>query len=225
VFPAIPIILTALAFNFVGDGLRDAFDSISATALVTDSQPFRRRKAGRIRQSALRAVHGLALARLAVATSIAQARRRTKEAARAIPLPTSIRALGATPRVREYHAAPLPIRIVPIIVVTLAMGIGVLYGHSPLVYSKNYSAPTAYGSIYGNSEYGAVPSSSGGWDVLVVDGRSRIAYERIDARGKVTIDRDIASGDDSSRPSLEEGEESCWVPGSGIRARRSMRSS
>jgi peptide/nickel transport system permease protein len=204
VFPAIPITLTALAFNFVGDGLRDAFDSTSATALVTASQPFQRRKAGRIRQSALRTVHGLTLARLAVATSIGQARRRAKEAARAIPLPTPVRALGATPRVREYHAAPLPIRIVPIIVVTLAMGIGVLYGHSPLVYSKNYSTPAGYATIYGNSEYGAAPNSAGGWDVLAVDGRSRIAYERIDAGGKLTIGREIASGDDSSRPSLAE---------------------
>jgi len=204
VFPALPILFTALGFNFLGDGLRDALDATSSTALALDKRGVRVGRAGPIRRGARAGVQALSAARQTARASLGQARRQAGHAAGAVPLPARLRALGRAGAVPTYRTAPLWFRIGPIPLVTIAIGLVVLYSHSGLVYSPHYSSPTAYGPTFAQAQYGAVLKPSGGWDLLAIDARRRIAFERIDAQGRVTQAHELAPGDDSSRPSLAE---------------------
>jgi len=204
VFPALPILFTALGFNFLGDGLRDALDATSSTALALDRRGVRLGRSGPVRRGARAAVHALSVARQTSAASLTQARRQTAHAAAAVPLPARLRALGRAGAVPTYRTAPLLVRIGPIPLATIAIGLVVLYSHSALVYSPHYSSPTAYAPTFAQAQYGAVLNPSGGWDLLAINARRRIVLERIDAQGRVTQAHALARGDESSRPSLAE---------------------
>jgi len=204
VFLALPILLTALGFNFLGDGLRDALDATSSTALALDRRGVRVGRAGPVRRGAHAAVHALSVARQTAHTSLTQARRQTAHAAGAVPLPARLRALGRPGAVPTHRTAPMLVRIGPIPLVTIAIGLVVLYSHSALVYSPHYASPTAYAPTFAQAQYGAVLNPSGGWDLLALNARRRIAFERIDAQGRVTQAHALARGDESSRPSLAE---------------------
>jgi len=204
VFLALPILFTALGFNFLGDGLRDALDATSSTALALDKRGVRVGRAGPVRRGAHAAVHALSAARQTARASLGQARWQVGHTAGAVPLPARLRALGRSGAVPTYRTAPLLVRIGPIPLVTIAIGLVVLYSHSALVYSPHYSSPTVYAPTFAQAQYGAVLKPSGGWDLLAIDARRRIAFERIDAQGRVTQAHALARGDDSSRPSLAE---------------------
>ncbi len=204
VFLALPILFTALGFNFLGDGLRDALDATSSTALALDRRGVRVGRAGPVRRGAHAAVHALSVARQTAGASLTQARRQTAHAAGAVPLPARLRALGRPGAVPTHRTAPMLVRIGPIPLVTIAIGLVVLYSHSALVYSPHYASPTAYAPTFAQAQYGAVLNPSGGWDLLAIDARRRIAFERIDAQGRVTQAHALARGDESSRPSLAE---------------------
>jgi len=204
VFLALPILFTALGFNFLGDGLRDALDATSSTALALDRRGVRVGRSGPVRRGARATVHALSVARQTARASLTQARRQAGQAGKAVPLPARLRALGRAGAVPTYRTAPLLVRIGPIPLVTIAIGLVVLYSHSALVYSPHYSSPIAYAPTFSEAQYGAVLNPSGGWDLLAINSRRRIVLERIDAQGRVTQAHTLARGDESSRPSLAE---------------------
>jgi ABC-type dipeptide/oligopeptide/nickel transport system permease subunit len=196
VFPIVPMLLTVLAVNFLGDGLRDALDSTSTAGLRYRETGARRGPVARGFAAATRAVRSV----------------------RALPLSPPRRlgraagGIGALPMLpaarfddRRTWAADLPMvwRIVPIAVLFLACGTGFLYCHSPLRYSPHYSQPVGQIAIQDQTEFGALPDADGGWSFAYVDNASAVDYARTDANGATVAQRVLDSdGSSEAAPAL-----------------------
>jgi peptide/nickel transport system permease protein len=221
VFPGLAILLTVLAVNFLGDGLRDALDATSQTASFSAySKPHRAGKPSIIRQAGGALVTAAGLPRRMVASAAAglSPRRKRGQVMLSGAVPARLRAWESAGRNRDYRPSPLLLRVGPIAFAFALVGVVFLYGHSPLAYAPNYAPPTPYGAIYGESEYAAEPLPGGGWDLFDVNDRSKLVYERLDAAGGVTARETVASGDSTTRPSMaREGNRvlGAWVADSG----------
>jgi len=216
VFPGAALLLTVLAVNFLGDGLRDALDATSPTALITET-PQRAREPGRLAVALLAVGHRLGMVRhslgAAASRPLAAAGRRRpitrirqslprldrerqversgqREGARRVRYP--LRAARAARRPFAV-SLPLPLRLAPIIAAFGVVGVVFLYGHSPLRYAPNFSGPATYAQVYGESQYAAWPRRRGGWDIFALDGHGRVAYRRIDVRGRTVLDQVLTS--------------------------------
>lgn len=215
VFPGAALLLTVLAVNFLGDGLRDALDTSSQSALqglagapddAGDCWIYRS-----IAWTAGRIGAGFATGKRAGHTALAplqiDARRRQVAARLDALLPDAGSPAGTQSGrlARLYARPPLALQIGPIPLMLLIGGIVVLAGHSPLIYAPHYAAPSHYAVAAGESEYGAV-ARPGGWDLLFVDPAARITYVRSDASGGVLLRQVVAGGGSPfARPALAEG--------------------
>jgi peptide/nickel transport system permease protein len=220
-FPGGAILLTVLAVNFLGDGLRDALDATSQTAAFSAyRQPPRERQPGILRSAGGALLHaGVGPHRIITSALLGLAQRRKRgQAMLAGAVPARVRAWESAGRDRTYRSSPLLLRIGPIAVAFVAVAVVFLYGHSPLDYAPNYALPTTYGSAYSESEYAAAPLPDGGWERFEVNGQGHLVYERLNATGGVTVQQTIASGDSSTRPSMARAGNrvlGAWVANSG----------
>jgi peptide/nickel transport system permease protein len=205
VFPGGAILLTVLAVNFLGDGLRDALDATSQTAAFSAYRlPLRERRRGVSRHAGKALAYAMAPPRRLVASArhnLSQQRKRGG-ALLAAAVPSRVHAWESAGRTRSYAPRPLVLRVGPIVLAFVVAGVAFLYGHSPLRYAPNYAPPTTYGSAYSESEYAALPLPTGGWDLFEVNAQRQVVYERVDAAGGVTARHTVATGDSTSRPAM-----------------------
>lgn len=205
VFPGLAILFTVLAVNFLGDGLRDALDATSQTAAFSAYRaPPRERRSDLVRLAGGALVRAGAGSRRTIASarlSLSQQRKRGA-AVLAGAVPVRVRTWESAGRTRTYVRSPLILRVGPIALVVIVVGVAFLYGHSALAYAPNYAPPTTYGSAYSESEYAATPLPTGGWDLFQVDGQSHLVYEQVNAAGTLTGQRTVVSGDSTTRPSM-----------------------
>ena len=179
VFPGLAILLTVLAVNFLGDGLRDALDATSQTAsFSTYSAPQRERKPGIVRHighvlsTAVRVPRELArTARLSLAPGVMRGRTLLTAA-----VPARLRAPESANRTGAYRPTPVLLRVGPIALTFALVGVAFLYGHSPLAYAPNYAPPTTFETAYSESEYAAEPLPTNQWTLFQVNGVGRLVY-------------------------------------------------
>lgn len=222
-FPGGAILLTVLAVNFLGDGLRDALDATSQTAAFsTYRKPHRAgtpdimRQAGRTLVSAIGAPRRMVTI---MSTSLALPRRwKHGQKVLAATMPARLRAWESAGRTPAYRPSPVLLRVGPMALAFAAAGVIFLYGHSPLRYAPNYAPPISSGAVYGESEYAAHPLPDGGWTLFEVNDHSKLVYERVDAAGAVTARQVVASGDSTSQPAMARAGKrvlGAWVADSG----------
>jgi peptide/nickel transport system permease protein len=211
-FPSIPMLLTVLAVNFLGDGLRDALDSTSVAGVGTAGAT-RARRSGPLRRSVAVSIGALRRATPAVPRPSWRGQRVSREGLPQLPRARAV--------LREAPLMDLPLvtRIVPVVLLFLAGTAAFLYGHSPLQYSPYYAAPVTQISLQDQAEFGAVPLSSGGWGTAFVDGRSRVMFTRTASNGHAAVSQVLdAHGSSTSAPWLATqgtGGLAVWVHGQG----------
>lgn len=189
VFPGAAVLLTVLAVNFLGDGLRDALDTGSARVLPAGSAegnipgPLVRAGARVARWGAAGLVAYWATVAGPVRRVSAPLRRLQAFDRDAVSPPTVRRSRGY----RLAQSGPIAL----ILIVTAGI---FLYGHSPLKYSPFYASPTTLAALVADSEYGAVAQPDGGWSLAFARADGSLVYQRTRADGTIRTASEITSG-------------------------------
>lgn len=203
-FNGVLILLSVISVNFIGDGLRDALDATSATALIE----WHERPPRRLARALLAAGQGA----LRLARALPRPRRPV------VRLPAAIATRLPAERV-VVPEVPLLVRLGPPALVLLLAGVLALLTHSPLNYAPNFAAPATYASLYAPEGVGVVRDGKG-WEVLAADTANRLVLRRLTPAGKLLWQRTLARGvGENAQPSLARVHHrtlAVWVTGSGL---------
>jgi peptide/nickel transport system permease protein len=209
VFCGVPLLLTVLATNLVGDGLRDAFDTSSTGALIKWKD--RPDRIGRLERLAILLAGvvrpPLTAGRRALAAPFGRlalpARRPAISSRVTAAMPARADHYRAGRLARTVDRTPLVLRVAPPVAVILAGMVVFLYSHSPLRYAPHFAAPTVFGRGEGQSGYGMKPLIDGGWAILADSPGSNLTFTKSDRSGRIQLSqivvRNIA---DTAEPSL-----------------------
>lgn len=188
-FPGVPLLLTMLAINVVGDGLRDALDAsgVSAPSPARYQHPRYKPLApvGRLVRGVIVRVTGVIVAARDVAYRpyTVAGRQRTID--------------PWTAAGRRMEHWPWPGRLVPVVVIAVAAAIPTLAANARLQYAPNYSVPSAYVTIADSVDV-AGSARADGWNLLSVEGHGNVVYRQIRTSGGVTRSHVLARHDGSA---------------------------
>jgi peptide/nickel transport system permease protein len=198
VFPFLPLLLTVLATNLVGDGLRDAFDSSSTTTLIKWKDRPEGMTLGRVEQLVIRVSSPLG----AFFTAGRQTDSADLAAAAARVLPPTSRL--TTHLLRRYYRpggltrlierTPWFLRLAPPIAILVFAMVIELIVHSPLAYAPNFSPPIRFAAIQGEGAYGAAALAGGGWAILAPDPAGDLLFTRWNRSGRPRQRQILARG-------------------------------
>lgn len=207
-FPGGALLVTVLAINFLGDGLRDALDVTAGPFIVADvvepaadTQPSGARRS--VQRIAVFPTRGLALARAGWATSVSLMMRRARTAALRFA-PATARTWLVPKAVGPSREIPLLLAVPPPVVCLLLVSLACLLGNAHLVYAPNYSPPTRFATIDSASDYAALPLARGGWAVLGFS-HSELWYQEVGGEGWTTGSSNVTrGGSNAAQPALGE---------------------
>lgn len=207
VFPGAAMMLTVLAFNFLGDGLRDAFDITSSGAIEYGTL----REPGHLARTMRRLMAPVRGALKPVVAPPPWGRRATLRRSRESSARlTNGPRMGALPMLREQTQVnegliQLPGGLLgavlraglPAIVLLGCIAI-VLWSHSPLAYAPNFTSLGQVGVSQTTSEYG-VAADAHGYRLLFRNATGAVQYERLSTTGSV-LDSEIAGPNSGQDP-------------------------
>ncbi len=218
VIPGFFLLMMIISVNFLGDGLRDAFDTTSTDALI-DWQEKPQRAWQRILGRLIRRVWDVVAPPLGVAWNAAMALRprgehdlgwtvagsqigvSTVRREPRIPIPAPLRRAVAplgvvaaplnrlVPRIERL---PVALRLVPPVLAILCSMVVFLVGHSPLRYAEHFTAVQPLVTAEEQSEYGAHPLPHGGWSLLYLDPSGGISYATVSGTGRLERHQQVA---------------------------------
>jgi len=210
VFPGGALLVTVLAINFLGDGLRDALDVTAGPFIVADVvEPAAETQRGGASRWVQRVggvpMRGLTLARSGWGIATSPVMRRTRTAVLRVAPATGRtwlvpKELGPSREIPLLLAVPLP--VVCLLLVSLAC----LLGNAHLAYAPNYNPPTQVTSIDSASDYAAWPLAKGGWDILGFR-YGDLWYREVDDAGRTSVSSAMARGEsNATQPALAESD-------------------
>jgi len=208
VFPGGVLLVTVLAINFLGDGLRDALDVTADPLIVADVvEPAADTQRGGTRRWLRRAggvpTRGLTLARAGWATAMSPVMRGARTAVLRVT-PAAARTWLAPKTIRPIREIPLFLGVSPPVACLLLVSLACLLGNARLVYAPNYAPPTRFTTIDSESDYAAEPLAKGGWAILGFS-HSDLWYREVDGAGRTSVSSAVPRGvSGATQPALAE---------------------
>jgi peptide/nickel transport system permease protein len=219
VFPGFCLLLTIVSVNFLGDGLRDAFDTTNSGALIRwKDRPERSGKLWQaIAATAQLSARPLLAARsmagtVAGATLVRRPARRWVPASRATAVRGGRLARPLARLIAPVERLPVAIRLIPPLAVMVALMPVFLLGHSPLRYAPHFATPQPLVTEEENTEYGAHPLPGGAWTLFAGDAQGAPTFTKVDAAGRVILRQRIAAeGNELSMASRHGWALGVWI--------------
>jgi len=207
VFPGAALLVTVLAINFLGDGLRDALDVSAGPFVIVDVvRPADTRRGGVrhwVRRVGGFSKHGLTLVRAGWASAMSPVLRRGRVSVLRV-VPVSARHWLQPTEVRPSREIPLVLAVPPPVLCLLLVSLGCLLGNARLAYAPNYSPPTQFTTIDSASDYAAWPLGAGGWAILGFR-HGKLWFREVNREGRTSISSTMIGGADAAtQPALAE---------------------